>query len=358
MVEEKARFELGMIKPDEILVQLSTPAALNASPAGSTRRRRCSPAPSSLWGAPVTWLEILAFGLAVAMVVCNIRVNSLGWPLAIASSLLYFLLFWKSRLYGDASLQIFFVAVAGWGWWQWLRGTDAAGRALRVRTLGARGRWIALARARPRLAGDRPLPRPLHRHRRALVGRVPDRGERPRPVAARPQVRRELAGLDRRQRRRDRPVRLQGAVADGRAVRAVRRDVGGRLARLAAAGRGRGRRDEPRLRRRPARRREHRQDDARRRRSAPRSPRAARGSPSSARYCASSATAKARTPRRDEQAAHRRRADAAHRRRGRAAHEIVVADTTRADDRGLQRPACSATRASTPPPRRRSAAAT
>ena len=97
------------------------------------------------WGAPVTWLEILAFGLAVAMVVCNIRVKVLGWPLAIASSLLYFLLFWKSRLYGDAALQIFFAAVAGWGWWQWLRGTDASGQALHVRTLAPRERWLALA---------------------------------------------------------------------------------------------------------------------------------------------------------------------------------------------------------------------
>ena len=97
-----------------------------------------------LWGAPVTWLEVTAFVLAVAMVVCNIRVNVLGWPLAIASSLLYFLLFWKSRLYGDASLQIFFAVVAAWGWWQWLRGTDASGAALRVRSLGPRGRWIAL----------------------------------------------------------------------------------------------------------------------------------------------------------------------------------------------------------------------
>ena len=97
------------------------------------------------WGAPVTWLEVVAFVLAIAMVVCNIRVIVLGWPLAIASSLLYFLLFWKSRLYGDAALQIFFAVVAGWGWWQWLRGTDDSGRALRVRTLGRRGRWLALA---------------------------------------------------------------------------------------------------------------------------------------------------------------------------------------------------------------------
>jgi nicotinamide mononucleotide transporter len=98
----------------------------------------------TLWAAPVTWLEMLAFALAIAMVVFNIRVNPIGWPLAIVSSLLYFVLFWNSKLYGDASLQIFFVVVALWGWWQWLRGTQADGQTLRVRELGRQGRWIAL----------------------------------------------------------------------------------------------------------------------------------------------------------------------------------------------------------------------
>jgi len=97
-----------------------------------------------LWGTPVTWLEIVAFALSIAMVVCNIRVNVVGWPLAIASSLLYMLLFWSSRLYGDASLQVFFALVAAWGWWQWLRGTDAEGHALRVRSLGTQGRTSVL----------------------------------------------------------------------------------------------------------------------------------------------------------------------------------------------------------------------
>ncbi len=99
----------------------------------------------ALWGAPVTWLEIVALVLSLAMVVFNIRVNPLGWPLAIAASLLYFALFWQSRLYGEAGLQVFFAVVALWGWWQWLRGTQADGGALRVRRLGARGRWVALA---------------------------------------------------------------------------------------------------------------------------------------------------------------------------------------------------------------------
>jgi nicotinamide mononucleotide transporter len=109
----------------------------------------------TLWGAPATWLELAAVVLALAMVALNMRVNPLAWPLAIASSLLYFLLFWDSRLYGEAGLQIFFVIVALWGWWQWLRGTMDDGSALRVRALPrleALGGLLALAVAWPALA--------------------------------------------------------------------------------------------------------------------------------------------------------------------------------------------------------------
>jgi nicotinamide mononucleotide transporter len=98
-----------------------------------------------LWGSPITWLEIVALVLSLAMVVFNIRVNPLGWPLAIAASLLYCLLFWQSKLYGEASLQIFFAVVALWGWWQWLRGTQGDGSALVVRQLNARSRNAVIA---------------------------------------------------------------------------------------------------------------------------------------------------------------------------------------------------------------------
>ncbi len=100
----------------------------------------------TLWGAPVTWLEIVAFVLALWMVWANLRVNPLGWPLAIISSLLYALLFADSKLYGEASLQFVFVALALWGWWQWQRGTTAAGAPLPVRHLLPRQRlWVAAA---------------------------------------------------------------------------------------------------------------------------------------------------------------------------------------------------------------------
>ena len=98
----------------------------------------------TLWGSPATWLELLACALALAMVACNLRVNPAGWPLAIASSLLYALLFADSRLYGEAGLQLFFIAIAGWGWWQWLRGRGGDGLALRVRPMTSAQRWQAL----------------------------------------------------------------------------------------------------------------------------------------------------------------------------------------------------------------------
>ncbi len=99
----------------------------------------------TLWGGPVTWLEIVAFVLSIWMVILNMRVHTLAWPLAIVSSLLYALLFSQSRLYGEASLQIFFAAVAAWGWWQWLRGQATDGSALRVHRLRQRMAWLVAA---------------------------------------------------------------------------------------------------------------------------------------------------------------------------------------------------------------------
>jgi nicotinamide mononucleotide transporter len=91
-------------------------------------------------------LEIVAVLLALAMVACNIREIHWGWPLAIASSLLYLVIFWESRLYGDASLQVFFAVVALWGWYQWLRGRRGDGSALHVARL-TRGGWVATVAA-------------------------------------------------------------------------------------------------------------------------------------------------------------------------------------------------------------------
>jgi len=97
----------------------------------------------TVWGAPTSWAEAVAVVLALAMVYMNIRERHWGWPLAILSSILYFFIFQRSRLYGDAALQVFFVCLAGWGWTRWLRGRRADGSPLVVASLSARG-WVAM----------------------------------------------------------------------------------------------------------------------------------------------------------------------------------------------------------------------
>lgn len=98
-----------------------------------------------VWGSPTTWLEIVAFVLALVMVCCNIREIHWGWPLAIVSSVMYFGLFWRSKIYGDAVLQVSFAVLAFWGWAQWLRGRRGDGSPLRVARLSPRGAWLAVA---------------------------------------------------------------------------------------------------------------------------------------------------------------------------------------------------------------------
>jgi nicotinamide mononucleotide transporter len=89
----------------------------------------------TVWSSPASWAEVIGALLGVAMVVCNIRQIHWGWPLAFASSALYFLVFWGSKLYGDSVLQIFFAAMALWGWGQWLRAVLPDGQALHVQAL-------------------------------------------------------------------------------------------------------------------------------------------------------------------------------------------------------------------------------
>ena len=111
----------------------------------------------------VTWIEAIAFVLALACVVCNVLEIHWGWPLAIVSSGLYCWLFFKTKLYGDAGIQIYFVVASLWGWWLWLkpnRRIEAGQRAmstqdqaaddlqastLQIRRLTARERRIVLA---------------------------------------------------------------------------------------------------------------------------------------------------------------------------------------------------------------------
>jgi len=100
--------------------------------------------PWHLAGVATSPLELVSFVLSVVTVWLNIRQSHWGWLFAIISSATYGLVFFGSRLYGDMALQLVFIAVSFFGWYQWLHGDDSHER-LPVSTLDARARWLAAA---------------------------------------------------------------------------------------------------------------------------------------------------------------------------------------------------------------------
>ena len=93
-----------------------------------------------LLGFSTTPLELVSFVLAVLNVLLNIRLNHWAWLFAIVSSAAYGLVFYDARLYGDMGLQLVFIAVSVWGWYQWLYGRASAAP-LAVSRLDRRG-WL------------------------------------------------------------------------------------------------------------------------------------------------------------------------------------------------------------------------
>ena len=79
----------------------------------------------------VEWIGAVA-GLACVWLVA--RANIWNWPVSILNTTLYFVVFLRARLYGDALLQVVFTALGIYGWWSWRFG-------------GAEGSELALRRA-------------------------------------------------------------------------------------------------------------------------------------------------------------------------------------------------------------------
>ncbi|MYM36330.1 nicotinamide riboside transporter PnuC [Duganella sp. FT94W] len=98
--------------------------------------------PFALLGFTTTPLEMTGFVLSVLTVLLNIRQLHWAWLFSILSSAIYGLVFFSTKLYGDMALQLVFISVSVWGWYQWLHGDDRHDK-LPVTSLSARGRVIA-----------------------------------------------------------------------------------------------------------------------------------------------------------------------------------------------------------------------
>ena len=67
----------------------------------------------------VSPLEMVSVAFALAYLVLAIRQNILCWVAALISTLLSLVLFFEARLYPETALQVFYAAMAIYGWYQW-----------------------------------------------------------------------------------------------------------------------------------------------------------------------------------------------------------------------------------------------
>ncbi|WP_214108029.1 nicotinamide riboside transporter PnuC [Acrocarpospora catenulata] len=80
----------------------------------------------TLGGVSTSWAELLGFATGVLTVWLVVRQHVWNWPIGVANVVLLGLVFLAVGLYADAALQIVYVVLGLYGWWQWLYG--GAGR--------------------------------------------------------------------------------------------------------------------------------------------------------------------------------------------------------------------------------------
>ena len=72
-------------------------------------------------------LEICGFLTGAVCVLLAMKENILCWPTGMANDVLFFVVFWRSRIYAGSCLQVFYFALAIYGWWRWRHSESGAG---------------------------------------------------------------------------------------------------------------------------------------------------------------------------------------------------------------------------------------
>lgn len=71
---------------------------------------------------PITMTEALGFVTGAICVYLVVKENIWNYPIGIANNIFFLILFAQSRLFGDAGLQIVYLALGIHGWYNWLFG--------------------------------------------------------------------------------------------------------------------------------------------------------------------------------------------------------------------------------------------
>lgn len=70
------------------------------------------------------WIEWIAATAGAVSVYLSARENIWTWPTAILNVGLYLFIFYKSGLYSDMGLQVVYLALSFYGWYEWLYGGE------------------------------------------------------------------------------------------------------------------------------------------------------------------------------------------------------------------------------------------
>jgi nicotinamide mononucleotide transporter len=86
------------------------------------------------------WIAAIAGAVSVYL---STRQNIWSWPTAIVNVSLYTVIFFRSGLYSDMGLQVVYLGLSIYGWYQWLRGGEGH-TPLKVSRAGTRV-WVGAA---------------------------------------------------------------------------------------------------------------------------------------------------------------------------------------------------------------------
>ena len=67
-------------------------------------------------------LEIIAVVISAMGVYLSVRQNIWSWPVGIVGVVLYIIVFHRAKLYADMGLQVVYIGVSLYGWYEWLYG--------------------------------------------------------------------------------------------------------------------------------------------------------------------------------------------------------------------------------------------
>ena len=66
-------------------------------------------------------LELIAVLAALAYLILAVKENVLCWPAALVSTFIFLFVFWRVRLYMESALQVYYIAMAIYGWYEWTK---------------------------------------------------------------------------------------------------------------------------------------------------------------------------------------------------------------------------------------------